>query len=327
MAANVESMAYVSVDENGVYDQRKVPWHGLGTPVSHLMTSEEALVAAGLDWEVVPQPVSTNGVIIPGYQANVRKSDGAILGLVKDRYKIVQNKEAFDFTDALIGEGCTYETAGSLDGGKRTFLLAHLPAEKILGDEIVPYIAFTNGFNGSYCVKACLTNVRVVCQNTLNMALKGATRCWSTRHTGNIQSKLEEARETLRLAKAYTEEMARQADILANTTITENDIQQTLDVVYPLTEDMTPRQQENVKDMRNGLIYCMISPDILKFKGTAWNFVQAASDWSTHSAPKRMTANYQENNFSKVLDGNVVLDTVYFEMLKKVAQNKVYALK
>ena len=94
MAANLETMFYVSNEEN----ERFVPWHGMGTPVMVAPNSEEALKVAGLDWDVIQTDVYTDsGIQIPNYKANVRSTDNKILGVVSDRYQIVQNKEAFDF--------------------------------------------------------------------------------------------------------------------------------------------------------------------------------------------------------------------------------------
>ena len=118
MAANVETMFYV----------REKPWHGLGTKVMEAPKSKEALKIAGLDWKVVQEPVFTETKEkIEGYRVNVRDTDRKVLGVVTDRYKVIQNEEAFAFTDALLGEGVRYETAGSLQGGKKVWLLAHLP--------------------------------------------------------------------------------------------------------------------------------------------------------------------------------------------------------
>lgn len=106
MAASVETMMFVG---------REKPWHGLGTMVETAPDSREALIAAGLDWDVVQKPVFTqDGAKIPGYFANVRFQDNAILGVVINRYKVVQNREAFAFTDELLGNGVRYETAGSI---------------------------------------------------------------------------------------------------------------------------------------------------------------------------------------------------------------------
>ena len=99
MPAEVENMMYVSNEENG----RFVPWHGLGTAVAEAPTSADAIKLAGLDWEVNSEPIFTgNGIEIPNHKANIRATDNKILGVVSDRYKIVQNMDAFNFTDNLI---------------------------------------------------------------------------------------------------------------------------------------------------------------------------------------------------------------------------------
>ena len=317
MPAEVESLMYVNA--NG--DERNVPWHGLGTSIDHAASAQEALELGGLNWKVTAEPIFVNGHEVPGYQANVRETDKKVLGIVTNRYEIVQNKQAFDFIDGLLGEGVTFETAGSLEGGKRVFMCAHLPKEKILGDDIVPYLVFTNGFNGKYTVRACCTPVRVVCRNTLNYALNTANRYWSTRHTGRIEDKLEEARNTLNLAKHYMKELDVTADILANTKVTDDEVMTMLNNMYPVKDDDSDRKKNNVADIKNGFMMCMLSPDILKFKNTAWGVVNAASDFYTHTPPKRITNSWNEKNFGKVLDGNVMIDTVFLNMLKKAKQN------
>ena len=98
MSANVESMFYV----------RETPWHGLGSKVNEAPTSKDALIYAGLDWKIVQNNVYTqDGSLISGYKANIRSTDRSVLGIVSDRYKIVQNQDAFQFTDDLLGEGVT----------------------------------------------------------------------------------------------------------------------------------------------------------------------------------------------------------------------------
>ncbi len=104
MAANVETM----------FSTREKPWHGLGTIVAEAPDSREALILAGLDWKVIQRKIYTGDrKPIQGYRANVRDSDNRLLGVVSDRYRVVQNEDAFAFTDALLGEGVRYETAGS----------------------------------------------------------------------------------------------------------------------------------------------------------------------------------------------------------------------
>lgn len=308
MAAEVESMFYV----------RETPWHGLGTKVEEAPTSADAIRLAELDWKVEAQPVYTEGIIIPNVKANVRDKDNKVLGLVSDKYKIVQNSEAFAFTDMLIGEGCTYETAGSLRDGKRIFLLAKMPQQKILDEDFDPYICFTNTFDGTGAVQAVMTPIRVVCMNTLNLALNKANRKWSTRHMGDINSKLEEAKHTLGMAEKYMKELEIMADKLANTKVSEDEAHMIIDNMFPIKEEASERAKENIINSRNKFMVCMMAPDILKYKGTAYQVVQAASDFATHMAPNRMTDTYKERNFSKVLDGHWVIDETFLQMMKKV---------
>lgn len=166
MPANVETM----------FSVRETPWHGLGRIIMDAPASREALELAGLDWQVESRNIySGTGAMIPGYRANVRSTDDAVLGVVSDRYRIVQNEEAFQFTDDLLGEGVTYETAGSLQGGKKVWMLARLPRKYLIaGDQVVPYLVIFNSHDGSSGVKVAMTPIRVVCQNTLNLALNGS---------------------------------------------------------------------------------------------------------------------------------------------------------
>ncbi len=201
MPANVETAMY-----------NKVPaWHGLGTVVSEAPTSADALHLAGLDWNVLPEKVYLkDGTEVPETVANIRDTDRSILGIVSDHYKIVQNVDAFSFVDALLEnevQKVTFESAGSLNHGKRVWILAHMPSRLILGDEIVPYLVFTNSHDGSSAVMTAMTPIRVVCQNTLNIALQQAKRTWSIRHMGNIEGKKKDAAMTLGLAVSYMDKL------------------------------------------------------------------------------------------------------------------------
>ena len=152
MPANVETM----------FSVRETPWHGLGRIIMDAPASREALELAGLDWQVESRNIySGTGAMIPGYRANVRSTDDAVLGVVSDRYRIVQNEEAFQFTDDLLGEGVTYETAGSLQGGKKVWMLARLPRKYLIaGDQVVPYLVIFNSHDGSSGVKVAMTPIR-----------------------------------------------------------------------------------------------------------------------------------------------------------------------
>lgn len=299
MSHEVETMMYV----------REKPWHGLGTMVAEAPTSAEALRLAELDWNVEGRDVFTaEGMVIPGYKANTRDKDGKVMGIVSNRYSIVQNADAFAFTDALVGEGITYETAGSLNGGKRIWLLGRMPETKILGDKTEPYICFTNTHDGSGAVRACMTPIRVVCNNTLNMALSGAQRAWSTPHKGNVQARLEEARQTLQLAEKYLVRLDEEADRLANTKMNMGQVEKALDQMFPVTEKDTERQRKTAQYSKDQIIVCMMRPDIAQYLGTAWGFVNAVSDYVGHGDPARHTKDYEENRWGRIIGGHPLLD-------------------
>lgn len=299
MPALVETMMFT----------RTVPWHGLGTKVDEAPTSADALRLAGLVWTVEQKNIQLcGGAKIQNYKANVRSSDGQVLGIVSDRYKIIQNSDAFEFTDSIIGGDVRYETAGSLNGGKKIWLLAKLPETEIAGDKTEPYMCFSNTHDGTGAIRVCMTPVRVVCSNTLNLALDTARRAWSVRHTGDLQSKMHEARVCLQMANAYMGALAKEADRLTNTTVTRAQLDQILEELFPVDESSTEREKQGVKKLRDEFMVCYFSPDILKFRGTAWGAVNAMSDMLSHNAPRRKTKNYRENNWNRIMDGHVMLD-------------------
>ena len=299
MAANVETMMYV----------REKPWHGLGVEVAEAPTSADALRLAGLDWEVQQKNIQVcGGSKIENYKANVRSTDGAVLGVVSDSYKIVQNAEAFSFTDELIGGDVRYETAGSLRGGKKIWLLAKMPERKIAGDAVEPYLCFSNTHDGTGAIRVCMTPIRVVCNNTLNLALNTAKRQWSARHMGNIEQKMQEARMCLQLADAYMDGLGDYADKLANKTINDEELDKILNEMFPVEENDSERKKTMAKKAKDEFMVCYWRPGIAQFLNTAWGVVNAMSDMISHSEPLRNTANYRENNWGRIMDGHKMLD-------------------
>lgn len=308
MAASVESMFYV----------RETPWHGLGTRVNEALNSKEALTAAGLDWNVIQEPIYTEEKeLIEGYKANVRDIDRQVLGVVTDRYKIVQNQEAFAFTDELLGEGVRYETAGSLQGGRKVWLLAHLPHEYIIsGERISPYLVFFNSHDGSGAIKAAITPIRVVCQNTLNLALSTAKRSWSMIHTGDIKGKMQEAKDTLFMAEKYMDNLGKEFETLRRKKLTDEQVLEYIEILLPLEEDSTPQQIRNMKRLREDMkMRYFDAPDLKDVGKNAYAFVNAVSDFATHAEPLRRTTNYKENLFARTVEGNPLIDKAY-QMIK-----------
>ena len=308
MAANVETM----------FSVREKPWHGLGIIVKEAPTSADAIRLAGLDWSVVQEPIYTNfNRVVDGYRANVRSSDRKVLGVVSDRYKVVQNVDAFSFTDELLGKGVRYETAGSLQEGKKVWLLARLPREYIIaGERISPYLVFSNTHDGSGSVKVAITPVRVVCNNTLNLALGTAKRSFSMIHTGNIQDKIQEAKDTLFLAEEYMDCLGVEFERLRRQKITDAQVKEYIELLLPMEKEPTPIQSKNIIRLREDMMKRYYdAPDLQKVGNNAYRFINAVSDFATHSNPLRRTANYNENLFARTVDGNPLIDKAY-QMMK-----------
>lgn len=308
MAANVETM----------FSVREKPWHGLGTVVMEAPTSADALRLAGLDWKVVQEPIYTDRQEeVTGYRANVRDSDRKVLGVVSDRYKVVQNTDAFSFTDALLGKGVRYETAGSLQEGRKVWLLARLPREYIIaGERISPYLVFSNTHDGSGSVRVAVTPVRVVCNNTLNLALDTAKRSFSMVHTGDIRGKMAEARDTLFMAERYMDELGAEFEQLRRQKVTDEQVKRYVELLLPMEEEPTAMQVKNTQRLRTDMMKRYYdAPDLQKVGKNAYRFLNAVSDFATHSSPLRRTANYQENLFSRTVDGNPMIDRAY-QMIK-----------
>ena len=304
MAANVETMFYT----------REKPWHGLGTMVAEAPNSKDALRLAGLNWKVLQEPVYTeNKELIQGYKANVRDTDRKVLGVVTDRYKVIQNEEAFAFTDTLLGEGVRYETAGSLQEGRRVWMLARLPREFIIGGErISPYMVFSNTHDGSGAVKTALTPIRVVCNNTLNLALRTAKRSWSMIHTGDISGKIEEVKNTLLLADEYMTALGQEFEDLRKIKLSEKQVLDYIKILLPMEENYSLLQKRGVEKLRADMkMRYFDAPDLKGVGNNGYRFVNAVSDFATHSTPRRKTANYKENIFARTADGNPMIDRAY----------------
>jgi phage/plasmid-like protein (TIGR03299 family) len=193
-------------------------WHGLGQVVDKAMTASEAIEQANLDYEVekttiharIPQE---DGVTL--YQpfedkfATFRKDTHDTLGIVGGRYEIVQNKDAFGFFDAIIDSGeAIFETAGALGKGERIFVTAKLPEDMLVaGEECNKYIILTNSHDGTSSIIAGFTSVRVVCNNTLQAALRDLTNKVLIQHRVGAKERLAEAYKVMNIGSKYMNEV------------------------------------------------------------------------------------------------------------------------
>lgn len=307
----VETMFYV----------REVPWHGLGRRVLDAPRSEEALRLAGLDWLVEQRPVYVEGVQARGYRANVRSSDGSVLGIVRERYRVLQNREAFAYADGLLGRGVRYETAGSLFEGRRVWVQARLPRPiRLLRDEVAQYLCITNSHDGEGAIRVIVTPVRVVCNNTLTFALKNAPRHWATRHTGDIRSKFEFAEQALGLNQRYIAGLEERAEVLTQIRVTATQWRELVGKLFPLPPNpKTPNYDFLLKlaHERQGLLLDLFwGEDLKPYRETAWAAVNALIDFSDHTIRADGGRKAEENRFARVLDDGQPLVKKALELLQ-----------
>lgn len=277
------------------------PWHGLGTSVDGLATAEEAILAAKLDWRVCLEPAyqKTSGGPyreVPDRFLVVRDEDDRVLGQVSKRYVPVQNREAFDFTNALVdSDEAIYDTAGALKGGRKVFLSAKLPEGTTVGDDAFDgHLLFSCSHDGLSAVTARYVKTRVVCANTLAWAFGEAVPVWSFPHVTGIEDKLAQARETLKLVTAYDREFALQAERLMATAVSMKEIEDYLREALPDRQ----RSEENVLAVkRNVLESPTIADDQRK---TGWGLVNGLTEWQQHLRPTRSL----EGRFHSVVDGD-----------------------
>lgn len=291
---------------------------GFGINIEGATSSQEALEMAGLDWEVGAKKTfymdaENNFIEVPNVFQNVRREDGKSLGTVTGRYKICQNHDAFGFTDELLGSGVKYKRAGAFHGGRSVWISAEMPEDKIiLGDPVKQELIFLNSHDGTGAVRVLIAPRRIVCSNALNLFIKNASRKWACVHTGQIQYKMDEAKQTLLRTDKYMAELEKTCEELQKTKITEGDVNSLIEKLIPIAPDANNVAARHAMEKRAGFADVYFNkPDLALFGNTAYRFVNAASDFITHSDPARHTSNYKENLFEKTINGHPFIDRAF----------------
>lgn len=292
--------------ETAVY--RNTPaWHGLGVVFDEaaegrLLTPREAIRLAELDWEVELVPVEFNGEAT-GFNLVVRETDDAVFGCVGSRYEPIQNTDAFSMLDQIIDAGeLNIESAMSLSGGKRVVIVARRPEELLIGGEKhIPYVMASLSHDGTGAVKFLTPITRVVCKNTLRIALKEVASSYSVKHTRNAHVRLAQAREALKLSYDYSDTFALMGEELVNTKISDRQFDQFLKTLIPDVEDTDKtRAVNNVKRARRGIFEVYTEADNLgNIRGTAWGAFNAVAEYNEH------VKSYRDNDrrMVAVMDG------------------------
>ena len=281
------------------------PWHGLGKVIAEAVPSGEAIKVAAMDWTVEQFPVIADKKEVPGWKANVRSDTRECLGLVSDKYQVMQNSECFQFMDSVLesSEGeAKYETAGSLFNGRKIFLLARLPNLKLVGDDVESYMFLSSSHDGSQGLTCGVTNVRVVCNNTLQLAERNSSRIWKVRHMKNIQSKAIIAKACLLQAVEYQNKLPVLAMEMAAKKVQEEAFFRKLFGMLKMGEEAKEDAVAQIAMLHKG------KDDVQNFRGTAWGLYNATADWVSHVVPQKDTYNAAARKMEQFMDGYAVLD-------------------
>ncbi len=243
--------------KHSFFSVKEKAWHGLGQIVQDYPTSKEALQFAGLDFAVCKRPNihrldSGNEIISTSSFYTYRPDTGAVLGdrLGKD-YEVVQNADAFNFFDAIVdGDGIQYETAGALGKGEKVFVTAKLPGYIKVGndDMIEKYLFLTTSHDGFGSIMAAFTPTRIVCNNTLNAALKNCSNSIKIRHTANAKERLEEAHKVMGISNRLSVQLEGIFNQWAKVRITDKEIQKLIQMAMVPNKEVLQNIQKGELD-------------------------------------------------------------------------------
>ena len=270
----------------------ETPWHGLGTRLNQPATAQEAIQAAQLDWNVTKEPVYTNvgdaRIAVPDTYAVIREGSKApVLGVVSKDYTPLQNVEAFSFFDPIVGENAAvYHTAGALGNGERIWLLAKLPGQiRVAGDDVADkYLLLSNSHDGKGSVQIKFTSVRVVCQNTLTLALYGG-ETFRLVHTPDVKRRLKEAGQLLAQIRNRYSSTEEALQAMARVSMNQERLREYLTQVFPEADPADEAVVARVHKARQWSEYFFDQgrgnrmPGV---NGTLWAAFNGVTEWLDH---------------------------------------------
>jgi phage/plasmid-like protein (TIGR03299 family) len=279
MSANVETMAYAG----------QTPWHGTGESISEDSVYDLGVVKklSGLNWTVELEPMFLkDGRKVECRQASLRSTDRSILGTVGPRYNPLQNDKAFEFFRPFLEtKSAALHTAGSLDEGRRVWILAKLALDSsdiVPGDSVDKFLLLSNSHDGTLAVRVGFTPVRVVCSNTLAMAHSSeASKLIRIRHHKSVEKTLEEVRDVMNVANAEFEATAEQYRALAKRQINREDLEKYIKIVLGVDEEEIKTRTRNTIDGIINLFETGKGANIPGVRGTYWGAYNSLTEWLT----------------------------------------------
>lgn len=284
-----------------MFSVKRRPWHGMGVILDAPQTSEEAIVAAGLNWEVEKRQayfVNKNGVNekIPDQFGVIRTWDETCLGDAGKNWQPLQNKDAFKFFDPFVQSGeASYETAGSLENGKRVWILAKInraPIEIVKGDVVEKYILLTNYHKAGVAVTGGLTPIRVVCNNTLTGAIMSSrSRLFKANHSSKMNQRLEDIQASIAEADMAFQSAAEAYRTMARKQLSTKLIEEFLANTFQWQQtDNLSKREESFKIKQTETILRLMETgrgaDIQGVKGTVWGLYNGITEFVQHEQGK-----------------------------------------
>jgi phage/plasmid-like protein (TIGR03299 family) len=280
-----------NIYKNSMVYAGDVPWHGIGKKLPANATWEDINREGGFYNVRKEEILTASGVAIPGKRALVREDTNAPLAVVSDSYHVIQFEDvAKTIVEAAQGVDAIFHTAGLLgEDGARGWLLAELPRVlRVKGDEseIRPYLLGTAAHDGHHGVVLRNVATRVVCQNTLGVAMGESTKYHvAIHHTKNAGQRLDEARRAFGLLLQGMDELEEYANLLAGTPFSERQMKRTIDDLLPLdTEKTEDKQSKQLVEKRDRVLslYETGSGVGAGIRGTAWAAFQAWTEYADH---------------------------------------------
>jgi phage/plasmid-like protein (TIGR03299 family) len=288
----------------------------LGQVVEKAPTAAEAIKLAGLDYTVELQQVKTeHGVIIPNCFSPVRRDTNVPFGVVGSLYNVLQNRDAFTFFDAIVGKGAAiYETAGALRDGETVFITAKLPECIRVGrdDLIDQYLILTNNHNGDEQVTAAFTPIRIVCNNTLNAALRDCSMKVKVRHNARMQERLKEAHKLMGIVADTSKKLGEVFNVMARTPIVDQQLKDLIVATFAKPEHFNKLAKNEGVDRFERLVsevygYAHLShtQQTTTTRGTVFGAYNAVTGYLNNvQKPRKMgTRDPQEGVLRSLLDG------------------------
>lgn len=295
----------------------KKPWQGLGIDVNGTMKLDEVLSVADLNFTVAKRPIQVcGGKKIEGIVANVRTDTNEVIGVVGNRYEIVQNTEAFNFLDDMVSGGMEFVSANMSTQNSKAWILGRLNPINIMGDEIVPHVFFSNNFDGKSGIKLSVCMLRTWCQNGMSYLVPSAKFSWTIRHTKTAFDKIRIAQDNFRRIENYAGAFSETMEILQQKALPS--IGEFAEFLYPLPEEASKRQFLNIETQRELLMDIYSSKeDIKPFQNTAYGAFMALTDVMTHASPMRASEKFEERRFLQIMEGVPIYEKAqsFFEVL------------